>query len=104
MSWSLAVLFLSTLAYLIPAATAFATIAWKYYLIFICLSAVNIPIIWYTFPETKGLALEEIGEKFGDPVALHLTHLTAEQRADLDSAIEAEKMPQPILVRQNESA
>ncbi|CAK7235557.1 hypothetical protein SBRCBS47491_009333 [Sporothrix bragantina] len=92
MAWSLAVLFLSTVAYLIPAATAFATIGWKYYLVFIILTAINIPIIWFTFPETKGLALEEISEKFGDKIALHLTHLTAEQREELDRAIESEKM------------
>lgn len=92
MAWSLAVLFLSTVAYLIPAATAFATIGWKYYLVFIILTAINIPIIWWTFPETKGLALEEISEKFGDKVALHLTHLTAEQREELDRAIESEKV------------
>lgn len=92
MAWSLAVLFLSTVAYLIPAATAFATIGWKYYLVFIVLTAINIPIVWWTFPETKGLALEEISEKFGDKVALHLTHLTAEQREELDRAIESEKV------------
>ncbi|KAI9842253.1 MAG: hypothetical protein M1830_007818, partial [Pleopsidium flavum] len=36
---------------------------------------------------TKGLSLEEINEKFGDEVAVHLTHITDEEQAKLDEAI-----------------
>ncbi|KAH8697583.1 general substrate transporter [Talaromyces proteolyticus] len=91
MAWSLAVLFGTTVAYLIPAPTAFAQVGWKYYLLFIILSAINIPIIWTLFPETKGLALEEVGEKFGDDVIVKLTNITTEQREQLDDAIRADK-------------
>lgn len=92
MAWSLAILFASTIAYLIPAPTAFAEVGWKYYLLFIILSVINIPLMWFYFPETKGLALEEIGEKFGDEVIIRLTGLTGEQKEDLDKAIESEKV------------
>ena len=40
--------------------------------------------MWYLFPETKGLSLEEIGEKFGDEVVVHLNEVTDEQLAQLD--------------------
>lgn len=88
----MAILFLSTIAYLGAAPTAFANIGWKYYLLFIILTAVNIPLLIYFFPETKGLSLEEIGEKFGDEVVIHLTDLTEEEKAALDREIEESKI------------
>ncbi|KAI9870980.1 MAG: hypothetical protein M1830_003560, partial [Pleopsidium flavum] len=69
MAFSIAILFLATIPYLEAAPTAFAEVGWKYYLLFILLTVINIPIIYYYFPETKGLSLEEINEKFGDEVA-----------------------------------
>jgi hypothetical protein len=83
-AFSISILFLSTIAYLTPAPTAFGNIGWKYYLVFIALTAVCTPCMWYLFPETKGLSLEEIGEKFGDEVVVHLNEVTDEQLAQLD--------------------
>ena len=91
MSFGVAILFLSTIAYLEAAPTAFAQVGWKYYLLFIILTIIHIPLIWYLFPETMGLSLEEIGEKFGDEVVVHLTNLTDEQRAALDKEIDAKE-------------
>lgn len=51
----------------------------------------NIVIVWWLFPETKGLSLEEIGELFGDDVAVELTQLTSEERDLLDQKILSEK-------------
>ena len=48
-------------------------------------------VIYFTFPETMGLSLEEIGAKFGDEVVVHLTDLTQEQREALDQQIFASK-------------
>jgi MFS family permease len=90
-AFALSILFLSTIAYLEAAPTAFAQVGWKYYLLFIILTAINIPLVWYFFPETKGLSLEEIGEKFGDEVAVHLTNITDEEKERLDEAIRAGK-------------
>lgn len=42
--------------------------------------------------QTKGLALEEIAAKFGDEVAVDLSHLSAEERAKLDKALVNEVM------------
>lgn len=41
----------------------------------------------FLLPETKGLALEEIGAIFGDEVALDRTNLTSEQREALDKKL-----------------
>lgn len=98
MAWSLAILFLSTVAYLIPAPTAFAQVGWKYYLLFILLTAICAPLLWIMLPETKGLALEEIGEKFGDNVAVRLTQLTSDQTAELDKVIAENSEPQSVHV------
>lgn len=69
------------------APTAFATIAWKFYIIFIIVPALGLPIVWKYFPETKGLSLEEIAGVFGDEVALEITHLSPEQEAQLREKI-----------------
>ncbi|EXJ66855.1 uncharacterized protein A1O5_10050 [Cladophialophora psammophila CBS 110553] len=89
MAFSIIVLYLCTIPYLQAAPYAFATIGWKYYLVFICLTTVCIPIIWMTFPETRGFSLEEINEKFGDHVEIHLTHITTKEKAELDMVVES---------------
>lgn len=43
---------------------AMEAIAWKYYIVFICLLALLVVIIWFLFPETKGHTLEEIRDVF----------------------------------------
>lgn len=48
------------------APTAFATIGWKYYLVFICISVFSAAIIFFTFPNTLRLPLEEVAKLFGD--------------------------------------
>ncbi|KAL2832188.1 putative sugar transporter [Aspergillus pseudoustus] len=42
------------------APTAFRTIEWKFYLVFILVPACGLPVIWFYFPETRGLTLEEV--------------------------------------------
>jgi MFS family permease len=43
---------------------AFNAIGWKYFIVFACLNAAMIPIIYLFFPETAGLTLEDIDEVF----------------------------------------
>jgi hypothetical protein len=87
-AWSLSILFLSSLVYLEAAPTALATISWKYYMVFVALTVVNIFLVYWLFPETAGLSLEEIGAKFGDEVVVQLTTLTSEERDLLDQKID----------------
>lgn len=72
MAWSMIGTFLSTILYVGVGPLALAEVKWKYYLLFISLTAIDIAVIWRWFPETKGLSLEEINSKFGDEVAVRL--------------------------------
>lgn len=58
--------------------------------VFACLTLVSVMVIYFMYPETKGKSLEELAELFGDPVAVHLTDATNEQRTEIDSEIKKE--------------
>lgn len=47
-------------------------------------SVLFVPAIYFFWPETARLSLEEIGKQFGDEVAVHITDVTAEERAAVD--------------------
>lgn len=45
---------------------AFATIGWKFYLVFIIISGLGFFVVAFFLPETKGIPLEEMAKLFGD--------------------------------------
>ncbi|KAL2205545.1 MFS general substrate transporter [Sarocladium strictum] len=45
---------------------AMEALSWKYYIVFCCVLACLLVVIWFLFPETKGLTLEEIRVVFED--------------------------------------
>ena len=45
-------------------------------------------VVYLYFPETARLTLEEIGQKFGDDVAVHITDASQEERERLERALE----------------
>jgi hypothetical protein len=53
MGFSGTILFLTTIPYLEAAPTAFAALGWKYYLVFILITAIMIPLIYIYFPEVN---------------------------------------------------
>lgn len=85
--FSVSGLFAFSLIYTMCAPVAFNSIGWKYYLIFIIVPLFGAAIMALFYPETKGLALEEIAAKFGDEVAVDLTHLSTEERLKLNKTL-----------------
>ncbi|ORY56312.1 sugar porter family MFS transporter [Pseudomassariella vexata] len=73
MGWSLFGQFSSTIILLQTAPIGFAAVGWKYFLLVICWSVVFVPIIYFYFPETARMSLEELEKQFGDEVAVHDT-------------------------------
>jgi len=63
---AIATIALTDLVYLQSAATAFANIGWKFFLIFIIISGLGAVWAWFYIPETRGVPLEEIAQLFGD--------------------------------------
>lgn len=43
---------------------ALAAIGWKYYIVWCCVLISNFLIIYFFYPETKNLSLEEVGQMF----------------------------------------
>ncbi|EXJ61686.1 hypothetical protein A1O7_02115 [Cladophialophora yegresii CBS 114405] len=90
LSISISGLFLSSLAILQGAPAGFANIGWRYYLVFISVTTVMVIFMYFYFPETKKMSLEEIGQVFGDEVA-HVDPSTATamgEKEDVEMHIE----------------
>ncbi|CCL98787.1 uncharacterized protein FIBRA_00792 [Fibroporia radiculosa] len=69
---------------------AIESIDWKYYIVFICLNAVDFIIIAFFFPETKGKSLEEMAEVFGDEIDPRLeNHPDVHEKLDHDAKEDA---------------
>ncbi|RDW61604.1 MFS sugar transporter [Coleophoma crateriformis] len=79
--------FIACITFVTPGATAIATISWRYFIVFICLTFVTILVIFFYYPETKGRSLEELAELFGDPVAVHMTTATEAEMEKTDVRI-----------------
>ncbi|RFU26446.1 hypothetical protein B7463_g9886, partial [Scytalidium lignicola] len=64
---------LADIIWLGAAPTAFADIGWKYYLFFIIITAITTVTVFFTFPNTLNVPLEEVARLFGDhdEIAVH---------------------------------
>ncbi|KAF2467020.1 MFS transporter [Lindgomyces ingoldianus] len=65
-SLGVAMISFTNIIWLQAAPTAFITIGWKFYLVFIIPGTIGGIIVWIWFPNTNGLPLEEIAAIFGD--------------------------------------
>ncbi|KAF2877281.1 general substrate transporter [Massariosphaeria phaeospora] len=88
--FSISALFAFSLIYTMCAPVAFNTIGWKYYLIFIIMPIFGATMMYFFFPETKGLTLEEIGKKFGDEVAVDLSAMDEATKRKFDKGLAME--------------
>ncbi|KAF2792178.1 general substrate transporter [Melanomma pulvis-pyrius CBS 109.77] len=91
MGFSIIGLFAMTLIYTQSAPTAFAHIGWRFYLVFILVPIGGAPVMYFFFPETKGLSLEEVGQLFGDEVS---EDMTQEQYRNEKQEVAGTKMEQ----------
>ncbi|KAF3006874.1 hypothetical protein E8E13_010927 [Curvularia kusanoi] len=89
MGFSLFGQFASTIILLQTAPIGIVNVGWKYYLVIICWCIVFIPIVYFYFPETARLSLEEISAKFGDDVAVHINDVSDAHRHELDDFLKA---------------
>jgi MFS family permease len=55
---------------------ALSNITWKFNLVFIGCNLFFLPIVFFFFPETKGLTLEEVNRAFGDKVEMEMSDIT----------------------------
>ncbi|KAK0392586.1 hypothetical protein NLU13_2081 [Sarocladium strictum] len=82
--------FISCITYVTPGATALAAISWRYFVVFACLTAVTILVLYFVYPETKGKSLEELNAIFGDAVVVRLTDATEEELREMDLDIKGQ--------------
>lgn len=66
MSLGVAMISLMNIVWLQSAPTAFQNIGWYFYLFFIIPGTIGATIMWFFFPDTLGLPLEEVAAIFGD--------------------------------------
>ncbi|OQV01267.1 hypothetical protein CLAIMM_06652 isoform 3 [Cladophialophora immunda] len=89
MGFSLFGQFAATIILLQTAPIGFVTVGWKYYLVIVCWCIVYLPMIYFFWPETARLSLEEISKQFGDDVAVHVNDISDEQRRELDEFLKS---------------
>ncbi|KIM93335.1 hypothetical protein OIDMADRAFT_35829 [Oidiodendron maius Zn] len=58
---------------------ALQNITWKFNLVFIGCNLFFLPIVFFFFPETKGLTLEEVNRAFGDKVEMEMFEITDDE-------------------------
>lgn len=66
MSLGVAMISLTNIVWLQSAPTAFQNIGWYFYLCFIIPGTIGAVLMWFFFPDTLGLPLEEVAAIFGD--------------------------------------
>ncbi|KAL4800104.1 general substrate transporter [Aspergillus venezuelensis] len=82
-------LFVGSLTLLEAAPTAFDTIGYRYYLIMMAFSIICAITFAVSFPETKGLTLEEIAFKFDDQVVVNSREVEVEGDFESTEKLEA---------------
>ena len=92
MGFSLFGQFAATIILLQTAPIGINNVGWKYYLVIICWLIVFIPAVYYFWPETAGLSLEEVSARFGDDVAVHINDLPDQERKQLDELLKEKDM------------
>lgn len=80
-------LYCASIILLIAGPIALNNITWKFFLVLIIPTAAQFLIIFFFAPETKQRSLEDINAAFGDQVAVHYYHATADDEKQYDEAL-----------------
>jgi hypothetical protein len=64
---------------------AIETIGWKYYLVFLIISAIVVPVVFLFYPETMGRSLEELEMMFSEGKSI--TGIVRESRKPLSGGL-----------------
>lgn len=70
---------------------ALKNIGWRYYIVFVCLLVLWTVVIWFGYPETKGLSLEEISNVFDGEEATLQHGISATMELDEKDRVVAEE-------------
>ncbi|KJR85822.1 sugar transporter [Sporothrix schenckii 1099-18] len=63
-------------------------LGWRYYIVWCCVIAFNLATIYFFFPETRGYALEDVGQIFDGPDALTGTNAMRKMGMTVDGEVE----------------
>lgn len=90
-SLGVATISFTNIIWLQAAPTAFINIGWKFYIVFIVPGTIGAIIMWFWFPDTNGMPLEEIAALFGDTdeVAVYQAEINVQDGVIVDTHAEA---------------
>jgi sugar porter (SP) family MFS transporter len=81
---------------------AIETIGWKYYLVFLSISAIIIPVVWFFYPETMGRSLEELEMMFSEGTSIR--QIVRDSRKPLKGSLLPEGYQEKIARTEDEYA
>jgi hypothetical protein len=81
---------------------AIETIGWKYYLVFLIISAIIVPVVWFGYPETMGRSLEELEMMFTEHNSIR--KIVKESRKPLTGGLGLERVREKESVDEEEFA
>lgn len=84
-------LYLADIIILVAGPIAFDKISWKFFLVLIIPTALHIVFVYFMCPETKGRSLEDIGEQFGEQVAIRYYGATEKEKQEFELAVEEDE-------------
>ncbi len=72
---------------------AMDAISWKYYIVYCCWIGLDIAIVFFVYPETKGYSLEDISKVFGDNQSQDIDNRLKEEHRSISPGSEEDISP-----------
>jgi len=84
---------------LVAAPIGLANIGWRFFMVFISCTFVFYLCLWFIFPETRQMSIEDLNETFGDTVVMHFHGATDEELREYEKEIQRELQEEEGAVR-----